>query len=67
MDRFVCCVRQQHVAVTGLNQIGHSFRHLSPRVQFLYHCYSRCTKMILQKVLTQNPEFLLTTVSATGK
>ena len=40
-----------------LNQIGPLFCRVSPRAPVLDLCYSRCTLMILQKVLTRNKDF----------
>ena len=53
IDSFLCD-RQQHVMVNGVNQIGPLFCQVSPRAPFLDLCYSRCTLMILQKILTRN-------------
>ena len=46
--------RKQRVMVMELYQIGPLFYRVSPRAPFLDLCYSRCTLMILQKILTRN-------------
>ena len=48
------CDREQRVMVNGVNQIGPLLCQVSPRAPFLDLCYSRCTLMILQEILTRN-------------
>ena len=54
IDSFLCDRQQRVMVKMELNQIGPLFYRVSPRAPFLDLCYSRCTLMILQKILTRN-------------
>ena len=53
IDSFLCD-RQQRVMVNGVKSDWAPVLSRSPRAPFLDLCYSRCTLIILQEVLTRN-------------
>ena len=53
IDSFLCD-RQQRMMVNGVKSDWAPFCQVSPMAPFLDLCHSRCTLMILQKILTRN-------------